>query len=127
MSCGVTRTRPGPLSARSQRTLPSSTYPAPSSRPISFSDFSVPLYWSALVRETTPRSERPASRLVISSVRPSAKYSSAGGPRFLNGSTRSEEHTSELQSRQYLVCRLLLEKKQPELVHTELHASMTSI
>src|SRR3712207_6920805 len=27
------------------------------------------------------------------------------------GTTRSEEHTSELQSRQYLVCRLLLEKK----------------
>src|SRR3712207_7436284 len=29
--------------------------------------------------------------------------------------TRSEEHTSELQSRQYLVCRLLLEKK---TIHT---------
>src|SRR5438445_3231632 len=27
------------------------------------------------------------------------------------GGNRSEEHTSELQSRQYLVCRLLLEKK----------------
>src|SRR3712207_8573323 len=27
---------------------------------------------------------------------------------------RSEEHTSELQSRQYLVCRLLLEKKQSQ-------------
>src|SRR3712207_7807077 len=27
---------------------------------------------------------------------------------------RSEEHTSELQSRQYLVCRLLLEKKNPK-------------
>src|SRR3712207_8970765 len=27
------------------------------------------------------------------------------------GAERSEEHTSELQSRQYLVCRLLLEKK----------------
>src|SRR3712207_7176549 len=27
------------------------------------------------------------------------------------GPVRSEEHTSELQSRQYLVCRLLLEKK----------------
>src|SRR3712207_8628038 len=27
------------------------------------------------------------------------------------GGQRSEEHTSELQSRQYLVCRLLLEKK----------------
>src|SRR3712207_8867914 len=30
-------------------------------------------------------------------------------PRF--AAARSEEHTSELQSRQYLVCRLLLEKK----------------
>src|SRR3712207_7281740 len=32
-----------------------------------------------------------------------------GGPP--RGVDRSEEHTSELQSRQYLVCRLLLEKK----------------
>src|SRR3712207_7299720 len=31
--------------------------------------------------------------------------------RFLLARPRSEEHTSELQSRQYLVCRLLLEKK----------------
>src|SRR3712207_8294945 len=30
--------------------------------------------------------------------------------------TRSEEHTSELQSRQYLVCRLLLEKKKKNLI-----------
>src|SRR3712207_7272237 len=30
---------------------------------------------------------------------------------------RSEEHTSELQSRQYLVCRLLLEKKKIIKVH----------
>src|SRR3712207_1378334 len=30
---------------------------------------------------------------------------------FDSASSRSEEHTSELQSRQYLVCRLLLEKK----------------
>src|SRR3712207_7010494 len=29
---------------------------------------------------------------------------------------RSEEHTSELQSRQYLVCRLLLEKKNKTLI-----------
>src|SRR3712207_6861059 len=35
------------------------------------------------------------------------------GPRELRDAAdvRSEEHTSELQSRQYLVCRLLLEKK----------------
>src|SRR5258707_7733376 len=31
---------------------------------------------------------------------------------------RSEEHTSELQSRQYLVCRLLLEKKKKQSVRT---------
>src|SRR3712207_7053800 len=31
---------------------------------------------------------------------------------------RSEEHTSELQSRQYLVCRLLLEKKKKTYVNT---------
>src|SRR3712207_8216490 len=30
---------------------------------------------------------------------------------YLEKGSRSEEHTSELQSRQYLVCRLLLEKK----------------
>src|SRR3712207_8279926 len=33
----------------------------------------------------------------------------------LRGAPRSEEHTSELQSRQYLVCRLLLEKKKKRL------------
>src|SRR3712207_8712864 len=31
---------------------------------------------------------------------------------------RSEEHTSELQSRQYLVCRLLLEKKKIKFCHS---------
>src|SRR3712207_7426386 len=32
---------------------------------------------------------------------------------------RSEEHTSELQSRQYLVCRLLLEKKKKYTIHMQ--------
>src|SRR3712207_8232601 len=41
-----------------------------------------------------------------SSFDSSSSSSSAG-----SSSTRSEEHTSELQSRQYLVCRLLLVKK----------------
>src|SRR3712207_6925035 len=35
----------------------------------------------------------------------------AVGKTFFDDFWRSEEHTSELQSRQYLVCRLLLEKK----------------
>src|SRR3712207_7626412 len=33
---------------------------------------------------------------------------------------RSEEHTSELQSRQYLVCRLLLEKKKKNKIYNNL-------
>src|SRR5438445_6199240 len=35
---------------------------------------------------------------------------------------RSEEHTSELQSRQYLVCRLLLEKKKKKESSLEINA-----
>src|SRR3712207_8273747 len=39
------------------------------------------------------------------------------------GVVRSEEHTSELQSRQYLVCRLLLEKKKTNqnYIHNDPH------
>src|SRR3712207_7013247 len=44
----------------------------------------------------------PAGRAQAARLRP---------PPPVNGPRRSEEHTSELQSRQYLVCRLLLEKK----------------
>src|SRR3712207_7151031 len=40
------------------------------------------------------------------------------------GRVRSEEHTSELQSRQYLVCRLLLEKKN---IHTYVLADAPSL
>src|SRR3712207_8386906 len=41
---------------------------------------------------------------------------------------RSEEHTSELQSRQYLVCRLLLEKKNiPERVMYLQHCTWTNV
>src|SRR3712207_8242550 len=53
---------------------------------------------------------RPSNRELsakIDALDSSAARSSTGP----TSSTRSEEHTSELQSRQYLVCRLLLEKK----------------
>src|SRR3712207_8630065 len=40
---------------------------------------------------------------------------------------RSEEHTSELQSRQYLVCRPLLEKKKGPLAHDEQQLNRASI
>src|SRR3712207_8805536 len=48
-------------------------------------------------------SATPSPRRPCSSRRTSSRSSSRR--------SRSEEHTSELQSRQYLVCRLLLEKK----------------
>src|SRR3712207_7102934 len=46
------------------------------------------------------------------------------GPRtalWLRDLERSEEHTSELQSRQYLVCRLLLEKKKKTITQMCVH------
>src|SRR5258707_5962714 len=58
--------------------------------------------YTTLFRSTTLRQKpRPPAK---SSSMPASRASS---PR----AKRSEEHTSELQSRQYLVCRLLLEKK----------------
>src|SRR5258708_26601418 len=46
---------------------------------------------------------------------------SAEGPfsQELNPATRSEEHTSELQSPDHLVCRLLLEKKKKTTTHAD--------
>src|SRR3712207_7884484 len=51
----------------------------------------------------------PPTTAACSSTCPGAATAS---PSTSRTPSRSEEHTSELQSRQYLVCRLLLEKKQ---------------
>src|SRR3712207_8512502 len=48
-----------------------------------------------------------------SGLAPPAAASGGGDGDGVVAADRSEEHTSELQSRQYLVCRLLLEKKKP--------------
>src|SRR3712207_7468746 len=57
----------------------------------------------------SPKASRPSPSFADSAAR------SIGFSRWTRMPTsrnwRSEEHTSELQSRQYLVCRLLLEKK----------------
>src|SRR3712207_8330576 len=45
------------------------------------------------------------------------RFATASTLPLMLDSTRSEEHTSELQSRQYLVCRLLLEKKKRSAAH----------
>src|SRR3989442_2815267 len=69
----------------------------------------------------------PTSWLAISSQWPggvpdspglSAQYSAISRCSGVNVRPRSEEHTSELQSRPHLVCRLLLEKKKTESCHT---------
>src|SRR5947209_16982068 len=49
----------------------------------------------------------------------------AGTPLSSSG-VRSEEHTSELQSRQYLVCRLLLEKKKKTMTMQKRNSLCTS-
>src|SRR3712207_8331017 len=62
----------------------------------------------------------------VLSVSPIALSGATGAPRayswnqtfpsrLISSLSRSEEHTSELQSRQYLVCRLLLEKKKKNI------------
>src|SRR3712207_7785960 len=48
-----------------------------------------------------------------------ALFARVGGGIYTKAA-RSEEHTSELQSRQYLVCRLLLEKKKKTTQHSSL-------
>src|SRR3712207_9007454 len=54
---------------------------------------------------------QPCERLEQSALSRSVLTSADLVLRQTFGNGRSEEHTSELQSRQYLVCRLLLEKK----------------
>src|SRR3712207_7780530 len=61
----------------------------------------------AQIARTSKRRFFPSDSLAAPSRRSAAVTASMGS---VTGA-RSEEHTSELQSRQYLVCRLLLEKK----------------
>src|SRR3712207_8348934 len=64
----------------------------------------------------SPSRQLSRTRLVPSS--PQSFFSAEAHP------LRSEEHTSELQSRQYLVCRLLLEKKKKTMItllYVQLH------
>src|SRR3712207_8233035 len=68
----------------------------------------LPIFPHAALRRGT----LPAWR--IEGQRRGARVRSTRRPRRGNG-FRSEEHTSELQLRQYLVCRLLLEKKKKTL------------
>src|SRR3712207_8123849 len=62
------------------------------------------------VRRPPDARDRFRARRAAPAGRDPARDGARRGPRAPRA-RRSEEHTSELQSRQYLVCRLLLEKK----------------
>src|SRR3712207_8004019 len=79
--------------------------------------------YTTLFRSAPPEPGRPRRRhpAAVRSVEDTMKYEqhtapSAGAVSIRADGVRSEEHTSELQSRQYLVCRLLLEKKKNKRV-----------
>src|SRR2546425_2895919 len=82
------------------------------------------LFRSPNILRCEPLAWRPASRSMVMAVEP-----------FVNliDTERSEEHTSELQSLAYLVCRLLLEKKKiqsgrsQQLVPDSLHIGAASL
>src|SRR3712207_7657069 len=69
--------------------------------------------YTTLFRSPAPvRSTTSSEAFAFAESHVAARATIRGPTRSVYGScTRSEEHTSELQSRQYLVCRLLLEKK----------------
>src|SRR6266498_956077 len=66
-------------------------------------------------RASAPRSRRPAPAGAAAGACPRARV---GRPASDLSLARSEEHTSELQSRPHLVCRLLLEKKKKKPLNT---------
>src|SRR5258707_11629848 len=68
--------------------------------------------YTTLFRSRSPTSAKPAANIMAEPTLRRAQASIASRTAAAGSvKTRSEEHTSELQSRQYLVCRLLLEKK----------------
>src|SRR5262245_63268040 len=82
---------------------------------------SAPKFWQAMV--ATPTTRSLATPAVMTTAPPNDHPSSAtrSAPCWRTASmpaSRSEEHTSELQSLRHLVCRLLLEKKKQTLRRT---------
>src|SRR3712207_9269585 len=87
-----------------------------------FNDTATPEIYTLSLHDALPSSSTIESSTPASSSAAPGSATNTGSPGQRSGSrhsrhspvstsARSEEHTSELQSRQYLVCRLLLEKK----------------
>src|SRR5690554_7112802 len=69
---------------------------------------------SVLAAKLVGEADNNSKNIMVSSLLPNIQVLSC----LLMANTRSEEHTSELQSRPHLVCRLLLEKKKQRLLKT---------
>src|SRR5690625_6264456 len=89
---------PGLRGSVSRKTAPSPTWPHACSQP--------EWRWASSTEIDRPSPVPPRVRAL------------EGSALQKRSKTRSEEHTSELQSRGHLVCRLLLEKKKQELSRT---------
>src|SRR3712207_8134965 len=87
----------------------------------------LPIYDDAVTSRAAPlRRREDALDLHASALggrREAARGANHVRQRLARLELRSEEHTSELQSRQYLVCRLLLEQKKTPQRRCRIHAS----
>src|SRR3712207_6849803 len=73
--------------------------------------------YTTLFRSVTPDTGNLAITVRLKSAARAAAAANAYADEVIE--FRSEEHTSELQSRQYLVCRLLLEKTKPQRCNSQ--------
>src|SRR2546430_9213008 len=78
-----------------------------------FNDTATTEIYTLSLHDALPISVRPSPVCTSSNTnsRPFSSHSRRSARRNSGATTRSEEHTSELQSQSNLVCRLLLEKK----------------
>src|SRR6478672_12156354 len=76
----------------------------------------VRFFFFLMIRRPPRSTLFPYTTLFRSTAQPPSRPGRTGGPAGCQR-RRSEEHTSELQSRSDLVCRLLLEKKKKKTIH----------
>src|SRR3712207_7042760 len=81
--------------------------------------------YTTLFRSRRPRRRRPQPASAARLAQAALRSDPGGAPK--PSPPRSEEHTSELQSRQYLVCRLLLEKKKNRITNRTIALSYFTI
>src|SRR5687768_17882544 len=88
-------------------------------RPLSRAPSHATTVWKTGTPAARAVSSRRAVFTVARSISSAPPNSNSGSVKAYWRSMRSEEHTSELQSRLHLVCRLLLEKKKQKLRKTD--------